>query len=99
MRARAPQPTAEDGGLPLAIRAGACIETWSPQAGDWREARRRYVDARQQWHADHDVPDDAQPGHSTPWSYDYVLDEQGPELLQRHLVSRGLPLDWTPSPS
>ena len=99
MRPRLPQRTAEDdGGLPLAIQAGACFEVWSPDAGDWKEARRRYVRARQQWHADHDVTDDAQPGHSTPWSFYYVLHEHGPEQLQRRLASRGLPLDWTPVP-
>ena len=99
MRPRVPQRTAEDdGGLPLEIQAGACFEVWSPEAGDWKEARRRYKAARKRWHADHDVTDTAGPGDTLPWSYDHILSEHGPEQLQRRLASRGLPLDWTPVP-
>jgi hypothetical protein len=99
VKPRVPQRTAEDdGGLPLELLAGACFEVWSPDAGDWKEARRRYKEARRRWHADHSATDTAELGHTTPWSFDYVLSEHGAEHLQRHLASRGLPPDWTPTP-
>jgi hypothetical protein len=99
MKARAPQRDATtEGGPPLELQAGACFEIWSPDAGNWKEARRRYKEARRRWHADHGVTDTAELGETLPWSYNYILSEHGPEQLQRRLASRGLPLDWTPVP-
>jgi hypothetical protein len=96
MRPRTPSPVALRD-VPLESLAGACIEVWSPDAGDWREARRRYKRARQAWNAEHGVTDAAI--GTAPWSYNWLLKQRGRQWLVAYLVRRGLPPNWLPAPA
>jgi hypothetical protein len=88
--------------VPAELRAGRCLEVWSPDVGDWQQAFMRWGHARSWWLMERGVP---QNDHrrcprslrpSGPWSFRKLL-ESGhlPEALER----RSLPLDWTPADS
>ena len=86
-------------GVPLHLLAGARIEVWSPEVGDWKEAWRRYRRARSDWNTPHPgrplVSVDA---GAVPWSYVFIGETRGAESLAARLSSRGLPEGWQPTP-
>ena len=102
MRRRPSAPVTPErvGDMPVELRAGPCIEVWSPK-GDpfeaWRrhsEVRRRYLAAAGLRLADHDQLPYALRA-VVPWSFMYLA-ARAPDRLAEMLARRGLPPDWFP---
>lgn len=65
-------------------------------------ARRRFVEARARFLADHGIHGDAVPDPlrfraARPWSFDYLA-ANDPDRLAADLERLGLPPDWRPTP-
>jgi hypothetical protein len=101
----------EDGGIPVCLLAGRCLDVWSPgvEPGgwpqpDWYRAWRRWGLAREWWL--HDQGIDPWDHHAaprglavhTPWSFAF-LEEEDPEALREALARHHLPAQWRPEDS
>jgi len=90
--------------VPECLRAGRCLEVWSPEELDVLAAWRAWGRAKTRWlelnglaprdHASH--PSCLRP--SGPWSFAFC-ERTNPEYLADRLARDGLPADWRPTPA
>ncbi len=90
--------------VPACLRAGRCLEVWSPVEHDVLAAWRAWGRARTRWlelsglaphdHASH--PSCLRP--SGPWSFAFC-ERENPRYLADTLALVGLPPDWRPAPA
>lgn len=91
--------------LPECLRAGRCIEVWSPERLDPWMAFRAYSLAENRWLELHGltwrdgaaIPARLHRG-SGPWSFAF-LERTNPEHLAERLLGFGLPVHWRPEPA